>query len=48
MDKLLQEKYRSLDLTSVAHECPASRGKIALKVVDIVGNDFMTIVKVAV
>ena len=41
-------KDRSLELTSVAHECEPSRRKIAVKVVDIFGNDTMTIVEVSV
>lgn len=40
------KKDRSLELTSVAHECPPGRRKIAIKVVDIFGNDTMTIVEV--
>ena len=39
---------RSLELTSVAHECPPGRRKIAVKVVDIFGNDTMTIIEVSV
>ena len=42
------KKDRSLELTSVAHECPAGRRKVAVKVVDIFGNDTMTIVEVNV
>ncbi len=42
------KKDRSLELTSVAHECPPGRRKLAVKVVDIFGNDTMTIVEVAV
>ncbi|MGH9799880.1 MAG: site-specific DNA-methyltransferase, partial [Blastocatellia bacterium] len=42
------KKNRSLELTSVAHECPPGRRKIAVKVVDIFGNDTMTIVEVRV
>ena len=42
------KKDRSLELTSVAHECEPSRHKIAVKVVDIFGNDTMTIVEVSV
>ena len=42
------KKDRSLDLNSVAHECQPSRHKIAVKVVDIFGNDTMTIVEVSV
>jgi DNA modification methylase len=39
-------KDRSLELRSVAKECPSGRRKIAVKVVDIFGNDTMTIVEV--
>jgi DNA modification methylase len=42
------KKDRSLELTSVAHECAAGRRKVAVKVVDIFGNDTMTIVEVNV
>ena len=42
------KKDRSLELTSVYHECQAGRRKIAVKVVDIFGNDTMTIVEVSV
>lgn len=42
------KKDRSLELTSVAHECKPGRRKIAVKVVDIFGNDTMTIVEVSV
>ena len=42
------KKDRSLELTSVYHEYPPSRRKIAVKVVDIFGNDTMTIVDVNV
>jgi hypothetical protein len=42
------KKDRSLELTSVAHECQPGRRKIAVKVVDIFGNDTMTIVEVKV
>ena len=42
------QKDRSLELTSVAHECAPGRRKIAVKVVDIFGNDTMTIVEVNV
>ena len=42
------KKDRSLELTSVAHECSSGRRKIAVKVVDIFGNDTMTIVEVTV
>jgi DNA modification methylase len=42
------KKDRSLELRSVFHECTPGRRKIAVKVVDIFGNDTMTIVEVAV
>jgi len=42
------KKDRSLELTSVAHECPTGTRKVAVKVVDIFGNDTMTIVDVTV
>lgn len=42
------KKDRALELTSVYHECPPGRRKIAVKVVDIFGNDTMTIVDVTV
>ncbi len=42
------KKDRSLELTSVAHECNPGRRKLAVKVVDIFGNDTMTIVEVTV
>jgi hypothetical protein len=42
------KKDRSLDLRSVYHECRPGRRKIAVKVVDIFGNDTMTIVEVTV
>ena len=42
------KKDRSLELASIAHECPPGRRKIAVKVVDIFGNDTMTIVEVVV
>ncbi len=42
------KKDRSLELTSVAHECESGRRKLAVKVVDIFGNDTMTIVEVTV
>ena len=40
------KKDRSLELTSVAHECELGPRKLAIKVVDIFGNDTMTIVEV--
>jgi len=42
------KKDRSLELKSVFHECTAGRRKIAVKVVDIFGNDTMTIIEVNV
>jgi DNA modification methylase len=42
------KKDRSLELTSVFHECPSGRRKLAVKVVDIFGNDTMTIVDVTI
>jgi hypothetical protein len=41
-------KNRKLELTSVFHECEPGRRKVAVKVVDIFGNDTMTIVEVNV
>ena len=40
------KKDRSIELTSVALECAAGTRKLAVKVVDIFGNDTMTIVEV--
>jgi DNA modification methylase len=42
------KKDRKLELMSVLHECPPGRRKIAVKVVDIFGNDTMTIAEVTV
>ena len=42
------KKDRGLELRSAAKECPSGRRKIAVKVVDIFGNDTMTIVEVTV
>lgn len=42
------KKQRNIELTSVFHECPPGRRKLAIKVVDIFGNDTMTIVEVSV
>jgi DNA modification methylase len=39
-------KDRSLELTSVAYECSTGRRKVAVKVVDIFGNDTMALVEV--
>jgi hypothetical protein len=41
-------KDRSLELKSIAHTCKPGRRKVAVKVVDIFGNDTMTIVDVDV
>lgn len=41
-------KDRSLQLKSVFHDCPPGRRKLAVKVVDIFGNETMTIVEVTV
>ena len=40
------KKDRSLELKSIFHECAPGRRKLAVKVVDIFGNDTMTIVEV--
>lgn len=40
------KKDRSLELTSTPHECVPGRRKIAIKVVDIFGNDTMTIIDI--
>jgi len=42
------KKDRTLELTSVYHECAPGRRKLAVKVVDVFGNDTMTIVDVSV
>ncbi|MDX9840374.1 MAG: site-specific DNA-methyltransferase [Desulfobulbus sp.] len=42
------KKERKLDLTSIYHEVPSGRRKVAVKVVDIFGNDTMTILEVNV
>ena len=42
------KKDRKLEMTSVYHECAKGRRKLAVKVVDIFGNDTMTIVEVSV
>ncbi|PKO05412.1 MAG: hypothetical protein CVU41_12320 [Chloroflexi bacterium HGW-Chloroflexi-3] len=47
-DKPLPEKDRSLELKSVFHEVTPGRRKIAVKVVDIFGNDTMTILDINV
>ena len=40
------KKDRSIELKSVAHECETGRRKIAVKVVDIFGNDTMKVIEV--
>lgn len=40
------KKDRSLELTSAFYECPLGRRKVAIKVVDIFGNDTMKIIEV--
>ena len=42
------KKDRGLELTSTPHECTPGRRKIAIKVVDIFGNDTMTIIDINV
>jgi hypothetical protein len=42
------KKDRSLELKSVFRECPPGRRKIAVKVVDIFGNDTMKIVELTI
>ena len=42
------KKERSIELKSVFHECEPGKRKIAVKVVDIFGNDTMTIIEVRV
>jgi hypothetical protein len=42
------KKDRSIELKSVFHECLPGRRKIAVKVVDIFGNDTMKVIEVMV
>ena len=42
------KKDRSIELKSVAHECETGRRKIAIKVVDIFGNDTMKVIEVKI
>lgn len=42
------KKDRKLELTSAAKECPKGRRKIAVKVVDIFGNDTMKVIEVSI
>ena len=41
-------KDRSLELKTPFHECPAGRRKVAVKVVDIFGNDTMKVIGVTI
>ena len=41
------KKDRTLELKSISHECAKGRRKIAVKVVDIFGNDTMKVVEVS-
>ena len=43
-----QKRTGTLELTSVRHKCTPGRRKIAVKVVDIFGNDTMKILEVEV
>jgi hypothetical protein len=45
---LIKKKDRTLELKSVFQELMPGRRKVAVKVVDIFGNDTMTIVEVTV
>lgn len=42
------KRERKLELTSVFHECTPGRRKLAVKVVDIFGNDTMTICEISI
>ncbi|MDP2682759.1 MAG: site-specific DNA-methyltransferase [Deltaproteobacteria bacterium] len=42
------KKDRTLELKSISHECSKGRRKIAVKVVDIFGNDTMKVVEVKI
>lgn len=42
------KKDRKLELVSVAQECPKGRRKVAVKVVDIFGNDTMKVIEVSI
>ena len=42
------KKDRTLELKSISHECTKGRRKIAVKVVDIFGNDTMKVVEVKI
>ena len=42
------KRNRALELTTVPHECPKGHRKIAVKVVDIFGNDTMKVIGVTI
>jgi len=42
------KKDRTLELKSIAHECTKGRRKIAVKVVDIFGNDTMKVIRIQI
>jgi hypothetical protein len=42
------KRDRTLELRSVAKECPPGRRKVAIKVVDIFGNDTMKVIAVEI
>ena len=42
------KKDRKLELVSVVQECPKGRRKVAVKVVDIFGNDTMKVIEVSI
>ena len=48
MAVLPHKKDRTLELKSIFHECSKGRRKIAVKVVDIFGNDTMKVVEVSI
>ena len=42
------KKNRAIELKSIVHECKKGRRKIAVKVVDIFGNDTMKVIGVRI
>jgi hypothetical protein len=42
------KRDRALELKSIFHECQKGRRKIAIKVVDIFGNDTMKVIEVTI
>jgi hypothetical protein len=48
IEQVRTKKDRSLELKSIFHECLPGRRKLAVKVVDIFGNDIMKIVEVTI